>query len=294
MYDRLDRTFRADMGPYPDITCAFFNGDFSMTLEEAQRAKHEYILNGINFKPSMRVLDIGSGWGGFLNTVRERGGVGVGLNVSPKQVAYCQKEGLDARLLDWRDVQPGQLGEFGAVVSIGSLEHFASKEDYLTEKQDEVYQRFFQFCYDNLPDGGRLFVQTMVFGKHMPPAETISLHAQKGSNEYLLALMEKAYLGAWLPYGKDQVDTNAERQGFRLISENNGRLDYIHTMDEWAAHSKKFGIKKIVPWVTSAVSYATDSYFRDEVKAIMEGANLEMFKREVWDHWRLVFEKRPA
>ena len=39
------------------------------TLDEAQRAKHEYILKGINFKKGDRVLDIGCGWGPMLQAV---------------------------------------------------------------------------------------------------------------------------------------------------------------------------------------------------------------------------------
>ena len=61
-YDYMDEIFRLSLGESADITGAMYNGDFSLTLEQAQKQKHEYILNGINFKPGDKVLDIGCGW----------------------------------------------------------------------------------------------------------------------------------------------------------------------------------------------------------------------------------------
>ena len=55
-YDYMDEIFRLSLGNHADITGAMYNGDFSLTLEEAQKAKHEYILAGIHFKKGDRVL----------------------------------------------------------------------------------------------------------------------------------------------------------------------------------------------------------------------------------------------
>ena len=75
----MDEIFRLSFGEHADLTCAMFHGDFSKTLAQAQRDKHEYILEGIGFKPGMRVLDIGSGFGPMLKAVQERSGQGIGL-----------------------------------------------------------------------------------------------------------------------------------------------------------------------------------------------------------------------
>ena len=84
-YDYLDEVWRLSLGDRADITCAFFDGDYGKTLERAQADKHRYILDGVRFRPGMRVLDVGCGWGGLLDTVRRRGGTGVGLTLSPRQ-----------------------------------------------------------------------------------------------------------------------------------------------------------------------------------------------------------------
>lgn len=43
-YDYMDRIWRLSLGDYDDITAALFDGDYSKSLEQAQRDKHDYIL----------------------------------------------------------------------------------------------------------------------------------------------------------------------------------------------------------------------------------------------------------
>ena len=73
-YNYMDEICRLSLGESADITCAMYNGDYSKTLEQAVKDKHEYILNGINFKAASRVLDIGCGWGPILKVLKDRGG----------------------------------------------------------------------------------------------------------------------------------------------------------------------------------------------------------------------------
>ncbi|SRR6266496_3165764 len=85
-YNFMDEVIHVSFGEYADVTCALYNGDFSKTLAQAQRDKHDYILKAIHFKEGARVLDIGSGWGPMLKAVEERGGYAIGLTLSTKQV----------------------------------------------------------------------------------------------------------------------------------------------------------------------------------------------------------------
>jgi len=43
--------FLMSLGSFTDITCAMFNGDFSLTLDEAQQKKHEFIRDSLGIKP---------------------------------------------------------------------------------------------------------------------------------------------------------------------------------------------------------------------------------------------------
>ena len=61
-------------------------------LDAAQEAKLDLICRKIGLAPGMRILDIGSGWGGFLQFAAERYGVsGVGVTVSKEQAALANE-----------------------------------------------------------------------------------------------------------------------------------------------------------------------------------------------------------
>jgi cyclopropane-fatty-acyl-phospholipid synthase len=63
-----------------------FNADFSLTLEEAQKKKHTFIADSLGIKNNTRVLDMGCGWGPFLQFIKGRGAKGTGVTLSTGQL----------------------------------------------------------------------------------------------------------------------------------------------------------------------------------------------------------------
>ena len=49
-YTTIDEIFRLSVGEMADYSGAMFNGDFSMTIEEAQKKKHTFIANSLGIK----------------------------------------------------------------------------------------------------------------------------------------------------------------------------------------------------------------------------------------------------
>ena len=292
-YDFMDRVIRLSLGECPDITCALYDGDYSQTLEQAQRAKHAYVLKAVNVEPGTRMLDIGSGWGPMLRAARDAGADAVGITLSPKQAAACRRQGLEAHVKDWRTMSPRDLGTFDAVVSIGAFEHFCSPEEHLRGEQDAIYRRFFALCRRLLPDGGRLYLQTMVWGPNAKPRAAISLEAPKESDKYLLALLEKLYPGSWLPEGAAQIARDAE--GFRLISANSGRRDYIETMREWGRRNmRRRALRHPGLLLQLSTRYALSRDFRYQVECLARACNRTCFERQIMDHQRMVFERADS
>src|SRR3954453_24066666 len=125
-YSLIDRIVRLSLGELADLSGAKFDGDFSLSLEEAQRHKHEYVAEQIGIGEGRRVLDLGCGWGPLLDYVRRRGASGVGVTLSSAQVEACRRHGLDVHLQDARRITPETFGRFDAVASLGAFEHFCS------------------------------------------------------------------------------------------------------------------------------------------------------------------------
>jgi len=289
-YSLTDRIFRLSLGELADFSGAKYDGDFSLTLEEAQRRKHEFLGEQIGVGPGRRLLDLGCGWGPLLEYVRRRGGTGVGVTLSSAQLAACRRHGLDVHLLDARQVTRESFGGFDAVASLGAFEHFCSPEEYRSGRQEDLYRGLFARIATLLPDSGRLYLQTMVFGRNMIDADDVDIAAPRDSDAWYLALMGRQFPASWLPSGAPQVVRTAEPH-FRLLESSSGRADYIETIRQWrkrfAAPSLRKRLLKLrlVPrWVTSA----------DFRLAFTSGvsANSVCFERELLDHYRFVFEKR--
>ena len=292
-YSLTDRVIRLSLGDLADFSGAKYDGDFSLSLEQAQRRKHEYVAEQIGIGPGRRVLDLGCGWGPLLNYIRERGGVGVGVTLSSAQLAACRRHGLDVHLLDAREVTRERVGAFDAVASLGAFEHFCSPEDFEAGRQDEIYRDLFDRVATLLPDGGRFYLQTMVFGRNMVEPERVDLDAlralpPKDSDEWLIALLGRQFPGSWLPFGKEQVIRCAEPH-FRSVSSVSGRLDYIETIRQWRARFAQQSLRKTLMKARLLPRYLTSREFR---LAFTSGvsANSVCFERQLLDHFRLVFE----
>lgn len=288
-FNYMDELFRESFGDHADLTCALFDGDLSKTLEEAQRDKHRMILDALRVGRGSRVLDVGCGWGPLLVALRERGAHGTGITLSTAQWEACRRGGLDCHLMDWRDVEPDTFGGFDGVTAVGSMEHFCSPEEYVAGLQDEVYRRFFDLCSRLLPMGGRVYVQSMVWGPHVPAYGDISLHAPKDSNEYKTAMLGVFYPGAFGAFGVEHYIRCAAPH-FREVSRSDGRLDYIETMNRWAAWSD-WTPRKLLMASKLIWPYLTRPTFRQQVAAFLASNNTECFRREILTLCRLVLEK---
>jgi cyclopropane-fatty-acyl-phospholipid synthase len=288
-YSLTDRVIRLALGELADFSGAKYDGDFSLSLEQAQRRKHDYVAEQIGIAPGRRVLDLGSGWGGLLNYIRNVGANGLGVTLSSAQLESCRRHGLDVHLHDARTVTRDTFGPFDAVASLGAFEHFCSPEDYEAGRQEDVYRGIFERVATVLPERGRFYLQTMVFGRNMIDPARVNRHAPRDSDEWYLAMMAAAFPGSWLPFGQEQVIRCAEPH-FRLVSSVSGRLDYIETIRQWDKRTEAWNPRMALLKLRLIPRWLTSSDFRF---AFTSGAssNLMCFERELLDHHRLVFEK---
>ncbi|MBV8456484.1 MAG: class I SAM-dependent methyltransferase, partial [Acetobacteraceae bacterium] len=127
-YDLNGRLYSLFLDRDRQYSCAYFRrGD--ETLEEAQIAKKRHIAAKLLLdRPGLKVLDIGSGWGGLaLTLAREYGAIVLGVTLSKEQLAESRAradaEGLTDRVrfepMDYRAVHE----RFDRIVSVGMFEH---------------------------------------------------------------------------------------------------------------------------------------------------------------------------
>ena len=149
-YDLNAGLFELFLDPDRQYSCAYFETP-DQGLDEAQLAKKRHIAAKLLLKPGLRVLDIGSGWGGLALYLAENAGVSVtGVTLAEEQIKIARQRAADAKLddkvtfelKDYRHLD----GPFDRIVSVGMFEHvgvrnfgaFFTKAASLLDRQDGV------------------------------------------------------------------------------------------------------------------------------------------------------------
>jgi cyclopropane-fatty-acyl-phospholipid synthase len=147
-YDLDGRLYSLFLDNDLQYSCGYFEGP-DIDLDEGQLAKKRHLAAKLALEPGMKVLDIGSGWGGLGLYLAERTGVEVtGVTLSDEQFAVSNRRaaerGLSERarfvLQDYRNAR----GPFDRIVSVGMFEHVGVGH----------FREFFETCRDLMtPDG---------------------------------------------------------------------------------------------------------------------------------------------
>jgi len=147
------RIYRMFLDADLQYSCAYFENS-GVSLDQAQAAKKHHIAAKLLLKPGLKVLDIGSGWGGLgLYLARSSKVSVVGINLSDEQVRIAQQRAAAAgvpcefRLQDYRTVTE----KFDRIVSVGMFEHVGKQH----------YHTFFRKCRDLLTDDGVVLLHTI-------------------------------------------------------------------------------------------------------------------------------------
>ncbi len=157
-YDLGNEFFGLFLDPSLMYSCAYYrNPDDS--LEDAQIEKLEQICRKLQLGPGDRVLEIGTGWGGFaFHAARHYGCHVTTTTISRKQHAYvaerlknspAMRNRIELLSLDYRQLS----GSFDKIVSIEMFEAVGFRH----------YDEFFSACDRLLTADGSMFLQTITF-----------------------------------------------------------------------------------------------------------------------------------
>ena len=211
-------------------SCALFDGDASRSLEEAQAAKYTRVLDKLGAEPGQHILDIGCGWGGFVELAARCGIRVTGITLSPEQAGYArariQKAGLselaNIEELDYRKVS----GQYDHIVSIGMFEHVG----------DYCWASYFAAIKKHLKPGGRAVIQSTTIND----ALFQELHNYSGFMEQVI------FPGGMLP-SQPRFCEAAKKEGLQCEESFAFGADYIRTLQCWQErfHAHREDIKAL-------------------------------------------------
>ncbi|MGB9991537.1 class I SAM-dependent methyltransferase [Massilia sp. SM-13] len=193
---------------------ALFKG--AASLEEAQWAKYDRVLDELALQPGQHVLEIGCGWGGLAERAARRGLRVDGLTLSVEQLDYAAarmaRTGLSGRtqlrLQDYRDWH----GEVDGVASIEMFE--AVGEDY--------WPAYFAAVARALKPGARACIQTITIADE-------EFERYRRSTDFI---QQYIFPGGMLP-SPSTFREQAERAGLRVANAFHFGHDYARTLQLW-------------------------------------------------------------
>jgi cyclopropane-fatty-acyl-phospholipid synthase len=195
-------------------SCAYFETDDG-SLEDAQLAKKRHLAAKLDIKPGMKVLDIGSGWGGLGLYIAEICGAEVtGVTLSEEQHKLsnerAKQRGVSDRvqflLKDYRHLQQ----KFDRIVSVGMFEHVGVGH----------FKEFFTKVNALLKDDGVAVLH--------------SINRSDGPGATSAWIKKYIFPGGYIP-ALSEVLPHIERAGLYVTDVEILRLHYAKTLRDWAA-----------------------------------------------------------
>jgi cyclopropane-fatty-acyl-phospholipid synthase len=193
-------------------SCAYFEHEHQ-SLDDAQLAKKRHLTAKLLIASGMRVLDIGSGWGGLARYLAEIGGAYVdGVTLSEEQLEFskarAEESGLEHRvkyqLADYRDIED----TYDRIVSVGMFEHVGVG----------FYEEYFRRCAAILSDDGVFLLHSI--GRSDGPGIT---------NPWLAKYI---FPGGYIP-ALSEVLPAIERAGLLITDIEILRVHYADTVKAW-------------------------------------------------------------
>ncbi len=217
-YDQPLAFYQSFLDPQMVYSCAYFDKGIE-TLEEAQRAKIDYIFRKVRLMPGDRLLDIGCGWGAVVIAAAQRGARALGITLSKVQFEEAMRRiaalGLQGRAeVQLRDYRELGKRTFDKIVSVGMVEHVGR----------ERLRRYFESAFAALRPGG-------LFLNHGITDQTPKRRGIKATgfiNRYVFPDGDLVSVS--------ESNTIAERVGWEVRDVENLREHYVRTLRAWVAN----------------------------------------------------------
>ncbi len=217
-YDIGNPFYRLWLDESMNYSSAWFEGDPTRSMPQAQAAKVRRALDECGLKPGQRLLEVGCGWGAVAEAAAADIGAHVtGVTLSDEQLAYARerlnRRGLsplaDLRLQDYRDIRDEP---FDAIVSIEMFEAVGR----------EYWDSYFQLLQRQLKPGGKACIQTITIRDDL-------FERYVRSTDFI---QQYIFPGGLLP-SCAAFRAQARRAGLEVVNELAFGEDYAETLRRW-------------------------------------------------------------
>lgn len=198
-------------------SCGYFAAP-DTTLEDASVAKLERICRKLDLGPQDRVIEIGTGWGGFaIHAARRYGCHVTTTTISRQQYEYARnairEQGLEDRitllLQDYRDLE----GEYDKLVSIEMIEAVGH----------EYHRSYFRKCCELLKPNGQMLLQAI----------TIADQRYDQYKDDVDFIRRYVFPGGCLTSVTDMTRTMTQHTDMRVIHVEDIGPHYATTLKHW-------------------------------------------------------------
>jgi cyclopropane-fatty-acyl-phospholipid synthase len=216
-YDLGNELFKRMLDPTMSYSCAYFARE-RMTLEQAQIAKLELVCEKLELGPEDRVIEIGTGWGGFaLHAAATRGCHVTTTTISEEQhdcavEKVCQaglEDRVTVRMQDYRDLR----GRYDKLVSIEMIEAVGWRH----------WGTFLGHCSSLLEPDGAMLLQTITIDER-------AYEVEKAAKSFMNT---RIFPGGCLPSLEVLVRAIAQRTDMRTVGLQDLTEHYIETLRQW-------------------------------------------------------------
>jgi len=154
-YDLGNSFYKLFLDPTMTYSCGIFESELS-TMEEASVAKYDRICRKLQLGPGDRVVEIGTGWGGFaLHAVQNYNVHVTTTTISDEQHRFAaeqfKKAGIQDRVTLLKEDYRNLKGQFDKLVSIEMIEAVGH----------QYFNTFFRACSQLLHDKGMMLLQAI-------------------------------------------------------------------------------------------------------------------------------------
>jgi cyclopropane-fatty-acyl-phospholipid synthase len=220
-YDLGNDFYRLWLDSGMTYSSGIFEND-STDLAQSQRRKYQRIFEQLDLQPGETILEIGCGWGGFLEAAAQRNVRTKGLTLSTEQRQYAEerlaKQELSVFaqpvLQDYRH----ETGQYDHIVSIEMFEAVGR----------EYWDTYFTQLQQNLKPGGKAVLQIITID------EAVAEDYQN-SVDFIQAYI---FPGGLLP-SLTQLKQLAVRHHFDWLDDFAFGQDYATTLQHWQTEFNK-------------------------------------------------------